>query len=265
MALRGLKTLSQESRVAQTTQGYSSQAIDQLTEEIRARRPVKPGFKYESTTSLILQASENRPAYFLIGDDLYKLTSNLTCSISRVGVGGLGRGTVEASAIYYLYAVAKDGQVGLVLDKESPENGLEGYGAWTYLGAVSTKSDSTLATFVAFNGKYLTSVNLSSSATHTGDTNISGQVLYAPVTAKSSKGDLIIDGSAVGSTGAISGFDDTNNMTILQSLQVNGVTIRHEVEVSLNAYNLIYLKVSNATTTATWRVHGWVEDPSEWL
>lgn len=224
---------------------------------------IKPWFRsnISDTSQVVLPASATAPVYFVIGETLFEITSDLTLDLDISGVGGLRTGLSKAAnTIYYLYAVKSSDTVALIGDTTGPLTGLTGYTDWTYIGSFATIAGSAVAQFMSSGGRYISSASLNT-VSHTGDTTISGQTLFAPETAKFSIGDILVDGVTAGTVALVSGFNDTNNMTIRQALQVNGITNSNEAVVAVVNPTLIYLKVNNAGTTATWRVHGWIENP----
>lgn len=115
----------------------------------------KPGFKYQSTKSIVVEASENAPAYFILGGMAIQKKSNLECNLLINGPGGLDTGTLSDSTIYYLYAVLSNDDVTLMASLTDPDTGVTGY-TWTYLGGFLVNSSSNVAPFYSNNGTVFT-------------------------------------------------------------------------------------------------------------
>ena len=70
----------------------------------------KPSFRYMELNAVYVPASEKAPVWLNIGGAIYRVTSNMGCVSTTSGPGGLYRGgSLEASTIYYLYAIARMG------------------------------------------------------------------------------------------------------------------------------------------------------------
>lgn len=112
----------------------------------------KPGFKYQSSKSVVISASETAPAYFILGSETVKKTTNLECNLLINGTGGLDTGSLSASMVYYLYAVISDDDVKLMASLTDPDSGLSGF-TWTYLGGFGTDASSNVLPFQSNMGR----------------------------------------------------------------------------------------------------------------
>jgi len=117
--------------------------------------------------------------------------------------------------------------------------------------------------FVSVRGKYKAQ-ELLDSVSKTGDTFFSAATIVSPVTSKVSLGSLVIYGTVVGAYAAILGFNDSTAADLLQYFSVTGIENHDEKEVPVDSPTIIYLKTSDASNTALWKVHGWIEDPMEY-
>ena len=232
------------------------------TENFRIPRPA---FKSSSTIVITLPASEISPAFFFIGDTFYTATSNLTCSMTLNGAGGLDSGSVAANTVYYLYAVVVNGMPLLIASVNDPNGaGPLNFPVWTFLGAFITVSAGALAQFVSNNGRYI-SQEILDSVTITGTTALTSKTIKSPIGTKFSLGQLIVSGGgAAGQTGLINGFNNANSNQVVV-MHVSGIENRDSCEVALDVYNTVYIQTSSSTNTAHWRVHGWVQNLTEWV
>ena len=233
----------------------------------------KPGFRASADKSrIIIDASANRPAFFIIGGDLFTSTSDLTCILAVSGAGGLVS-SVTSNAIYYLYAINNGGSLALIADVRSPHsadgnNGPRGFSPWTYVGAFATNSSSQADPFRSFGGRYQTmdhGVAGGTSVNHTGTTNDTKKTLILPTTIKFLSGVLRVSGGTIGQTGRITGgtaFSGTYYWVLdSATASVTQGFFTFPMEDPPN----VYVDIGNAAQTLRFWPVGWIEDPSEWL
>jgi hypothetical protein len=92
--------------------------------------------QYTSTTQVTLLSGSN----LRIGGQGYPLTSNIVCTTSTSGFGGIDTGSVAASTFYYVYAVVSSGVVGLVASTSATAP--TGFSGYRKVGAFYTNGSS---------------------------------------------------------------------------------------------------------------------------
>jgi hypothetical protein len=227
----------------------------------------KPGFKYASALSIVVPASEKRPAYFVIGGMPLKITHDLECNLTINGPGGIATGcTLAVGKVYYLYAILSGGEVKLVADDQDPETGPRDSGTWTYLGGFISDDTYTLSPFRFSNGIMLIdNINSNTDITTNNALPATAKTFLVPTTAKA----IYLRGSWVAAA-AIGDY-------FYASATSASVVARDRARIAsafagifffwieLLTEQTVYSSVTNAATdSVTLRVLGWVEEPSEY-
>ena len=213
----------------------------------------KPSFKYENPKAVVVPASVNKPAYFVIDGTPYTVTSDLTCSCT----------SLVANKCYYLYAVESSGAVALTYDAADPEIGPGG--RWTYLGAFATDQDSAiLVPFQSSNGRCILEAEIETE-THTGDTLSTAKTFESlPTTITEAYFRIIF--AIVGSnrTGQITGLSSTTDLTLVSGSASSSGTLTSFGWVPIFESQTVYLRTSHNGSTVSALLHGWIENPSEY-
>lgn len=216
------------------------------------------------TSLLRCQASVTEMPRFIIDGQIYETSVSLDMDLDVAGPGGLRIGLTKAAAtIYYIYAVLNNGALALLGDTVAPTTGPTGYSVWSYLGSVSTLAGS--AAFPAFNisnGFTQHSAPISSDQTETSATYQS-KTIAIPAHATHVYGMLFI--SAVTAGTVLGNVSASNSGGSFLHSETNALaTTRSFVTgfVPIETAQRIYMKVEAGTGTVSFRVIGWLEDPS---
>lgn len=241
----------------------------------------KPRVEIDSSDNNVVKvsASSTAPVYLSIGDALYTVSSDLSCDISKSGIGGLeSSATLSANTNYYLYAVVDDSSTArLILDENGPETGVAGISDWTYLRCVRTDGSNNIFPFMAAGDVTLFGKGADESRADVLVTSGSAGTYTALTVDKPSTVDVVkvvVSGvmttAAIDETLPVISLDGTNTYwlgTIGKETTVATISDYRNVDIPIHdASDRIWYKV--LSNPASWYVdiwvHGWYEDPTRW-
>jgi hypothetical protein len=253
----------------QILQDNIEQYLEQISQKVlnlREYRVPRPSYYSDAPNNVVIvPGSSDLPSGFFIGDRQYRVTENVFMDMSRSGVGGIDTGSFEANTNYYLYAVLSGRMVNLISSKSPPPNGPQGISEWTYLGAFRTIT-AQINPFRASRG-LVKCDNYFNGITHTGDTSWTefnvADGFNPPVTTEHIIGFIEISGSNTNVPGYVSGTDNPSSPAQYKIKQTT-ITSQHDMVVSLQSYDSIWLKTGNSGNTIGFYSTGWLEDPTEY-
>lgn len=233
-------------------------------ERIAASR--KPGYRYGSSTTVIVPATATAPACVEIDGKIYANTSNATCAVGTSGRNGVDTGSVAASTLYYFYAIpAVSGRTfDVTMSVTAPTTGPTGFSQASYLGGFPTNGSSQISPFVASNGFVQLSWGISSQTIK----NTTPQSFSLKCPSAATHAWVLIDWSAGGTDNIcyVQPTDGGGSITLTQLYCRCTSSVEQDVFgfVSLLTSQTVWIATySAAGGAATGRVAlwGWHEDP----
>lgn len=216
-----------------------------------------------------VEASDSRPAHFVIGGQVFTVTSNVVCNFNTSGIGGLDEGTAQASTLYYLYGVNDDGAVKLIMSTRDPTSGPRGVGAWTYIGAFPTRSGSPTRVygFTASNGTiFMAAESETNDLAAPAGSYESAVFSTMPTTAKAAWVHLSVipDGGGVGAGQTAYASGNGSNWAIAAICQVNGRSNWDMGWIPVITSQTLYQYITSTDITNRLKLFGWYEPVHEY-
>lgn len=215
------------------------------------------------TSLLRCYASSTEIVRFIIDGQIHETSSSLNMDLDVAGPGGLRIGLTKASAtIYYIYAVLDNGSLALIGDTNTPVVGPAGYSVWSYLGSVSTiASSAAFPSFSISNGFTQFSDSVSSDYTETNAT-YQPKTLAIPAHASHVYGMFFV--SAVGAGTVLGNISSSSTGGNFLHCETSATTNRgfNTGFIPIETSQTLYMKVQSGTGTVSFRINGWLEDPT---
>lgn len=220
----------------------------------------KPPLTWRNVQTVGIVPPTGGVSYLTFGDKTFEVTAPLEASLGVSGLGGMLTGPVKANTVYYAYAILSGQTPQLAISLKPPTTG-PGLSPWTYVGAVRTLYDSSLAHFQKSGV-----VSLVESGTDEGIfSNVawSAITVNVPVTATAVYLRMVWTAVAAAgnllSLGAISGSGHASSRATSSAVwDANPVGL---VWVPIITPKTIWGSTSNDSDEVTVRSFGWQEDP----
>lgn len=226
----------------------------------------RPSFytSISGTTQVIVPASEASPARAYINGKLYTNKGNVVGDLQESGRGGVDQGPLEAMTAYYLYAIPDETEdtFDLVISKNPPTSGPNGFPDWSYLGAFLSDSLTGVRPIFSLNGFATIEQGVFAGGTN-GDVSsvdwTARKITPYPVTVTRHWGALEIIGGAVAENASVKGSKDTSEASLVVTWAPNGALTRSFGFVPATDGATVWIE-SSTTASAHWAVYGWEED-----